>query len=264
MKLIRLSLENFRQHRATTVEFRDGMTAIVGANGSGKSTLLEAVTFALFGEQRQTKDSIRFHWAPAKDRFRVELVFTFGGKTYVVERTDRTAELRADGQIIAEGLREVKGACERLLRLTHDQFINSFCAEQKSLEFLKFKNNTTRQNEVARMLGLDRLKEAGEFARVEARRCKDKAAVLDEDLGSREELDRTLQEADARLTAENAAREAAEKERTDAEARVESARKRGVEAEKWLDFQRQIQDLSNAKADRCRPEVAGTRPKCRD
>ena len=43
MKLLRLRLENFRQHVDSDIVFRDGMTAIVGANGSGKTTILEAI-----------------------------------------------------------------------------------------------------------------------------------------------------------------------------------------------------------------------------
>lgn len=242
MKLIRLRLENFRQHRDTTVEFRDGMTAIVGANGSGKSTLLEAITFALFGEQRQTKDSIRFHWAGPRERFRAQLTFEFGGRRYVVERGEKSAELRADGNVVAEGLREVKGACERLLRLTHDQFVNSFCAEQKSLEFLKFKDRTTRQNEVARMLGLDRLKQAGELARQQSRTCRNKVELLGEEQHGRDRLEAAVSEADLRSKAERQRHGSLAERLPDSERTAAATRLRSEAATQWLALERKIQE----------------------
>lgn len=242
MKLIRLRLENFRQHRDTTVEFRDGMTAIVGVNGSGKSTLLEAITFALFGEQRQTKDSIRFHWAGPRERFRAELTFEFGGRRYVVERGEKSAELRADGNVVAEGLREVKAACERLLRLTHDQFVNSFCAEQKSLEFLKFKDRTTRQNEVARMLGLDRLKQAGELARQQSRVCRNKVELLGEEQHGRDRLEAAVSEADLRSKTERQRHCSLAERMLDSERTAAAARLRSEAATQWLALERKIQE----------------------
>lgn len=245
MKLIRLRLENFRQHRDTTVEFRDGMTAIVGENGSGKSTLLEAITFALFGEQRHTKDSVRFHWAGPKERFRSELTFEFGDRRYVVERGERGAQLRADGTLIAEGLREVKSECERLLHLTHDQFVNSFCAEQKSLEFLKFKDRSTRQNEVARMLGLDRLKSASELARQHVKVCRNKVQFLGEEHHGGEGLEAAAKEG-AQRTREERARHA------DLAARVPVLERAAAEATvrrqaatRWLKLDEEAQKIDN-------------------
>ncbi|MCO5298163.1 MAG: SMC family ATPase [Fimbriimonadaceae bacterium] len=247
MKLIRLRLENFRQHRDTTVEFRDGMTAIVGDNGSGKSTLLEAITFALFGEQRQNKDSIRFHWAGPRERFRSELTFEFGGRRYVVERGEKGAELRADGNVVAEGLREVKGACERLLKLTHDQFINSFCAEQKSLEFLKFKDRATRQNEVARMLGLDRLKQASELAKQQAKVLKNKAEYLGEEQHGRERLEAAAKLSRERVDEERRRHTLLGKRLPECAAALETGRKRSDEAARWLDLEGQIRERAGTQ-----------------
>lgn len=166
MKLLRLQLENFRQHAATEVNFQDGMTAIVGANGSGKSTLLEAITFALYGEQRSVQDSIRFYWADSK-KISVTLRFALDEQTFEVVRSSDQAtlkEIKSQNVVLATGKREVTRACESLLGLKYEHFINSYCAEQKGLAFLQFKDNSVRQREVGRMLGLDRLEKAEALA----------------------------------------------------------------------------------------------------
>ena len=115
MNLHRVRLENFRQHASTEIEFGLGMTAIIGPNGAGKSTLVEAIGFALYGEQRDKKETVRFHWATGK-RFLVRLEFSLGDRRFVVQRTDRDASLVQLGEpeiVRAEGLAETTRACER-------------------------------------------------------------------------------------------------------------------------------------------------------
>lgn len=234
MKLLRLRLENFRQHADSDIAFEDGMTAIVGANGAGKSTVLEAITFALYGEQRDKKETIRFHFAEKK-RFAVTLAFRIGDKTFEAVRSQSDAELReVGGSVRAEGLGEVTKAAERLLGLNYDQFVNSFCAEQKGLAFLHFRTSAARQEEVARMLGYDRL-----------RRAEDLAAQRRRELGlQRETLERGLGDRAALIDARNAARErhtalgkdlaAGQKRLKALEKELRAVAERRQAAEQWL------------------------------
>src|SRR5690349_12481950 len=149
------------------------MTAIVGPNGTGKTSILEAITFALYGVQRKTKESLRFHWAEKSEKLHVMLEFEFEGRRFQLDRTSNDASLvdttTEPWVTKSTGLREVKISCERLLRLTYEQFKNSFCAEQKSLTFLHFNSDIRRQEQVAKMLGFDRLKGAADLARERGR-----------------------------------------------------------------------------------------------
>jgi len=54
MRLSRLRLANFRNHKATDIALGPGPTLFVGANAQGKSTLLEAIHVAATGRSFRT------------------------------------------------------------------------------------------------------------------------------------------------------------------------------------------------------------------
>ncbi|MBA3724965.1 MAG: SMC family ATPase [Armatimonadetes bacterium] len=169
MLLRRIRLANFRQYRSAEIVFSDGITAIVGQNGSGKTTILEAIAWALYGENRDVKESLQHLWADDNEPVSVTLEFSIGNRDYAVERNFKSACLSEldDGEVktIATGLLTVGKEVCKLLRLNYQQFKNSFCAEQKELEFLKFQNPTQKQQQVAKMLGFDDLRRAGDLAK---------------------------------------------------------------------------------------------------
>lgn len=182
MKLIRLSLENFRQHVRTEVAFRDGMTAIVGANGSGKTTLLDAILFALYGAvPGTTLANLRTHGVESRQKAKVNLDFEFEGETYRVTMGETDAELSklvaGEDVLLARGKDATKDRIRSLLRLTLDQFANSFCSRQKQIGF--FPEKTDRQAEIARMLGYDQLKRAKKVAADDVKILKAEAAALE-------------------------------------------------------------------------------------
>lgn len=171
MRLIELRLQNFRQFRHAEVVFSPGLTAIVGPNGSGKTTLLEAITWALYGENRKTRDTLRYFYADPNEPTAVKLTFALGESLFLVERNLRTATLKQTypkESSLASGLRPVTEKVERLLNLTYEQFKNSYYTEQKDLTFLRFSRTGREQEEIARMLGYDLIRTAAQKARDKA------------------------------------------------------------------------------------------------
>jgi DNA repair exonuclease SbcCD ATPase subunit len=129
------------------------------------------------------------------------LEFEFNGRRYGVERSNSDSKLEDITDKIkplATGLAEVPRACERLLCLTYRQFKNSFCAEQKELAFLNFPA-AMRQEEVARMLGMDRLKSAEETAKERRASYRIKVEALERTLGNLQDIEREKKDAETRL-----------------------------------------------------------------
>ena len=63
MKVLELSLRNYRVFEEVDLELPARVIGIFGENGSGKSTLMESIAFALYGVNaaRTKKQEIRTH-----------------------------------------------------------------------------------------------------------------------------------------------------------------------------------------------------------
>jgi len=180
MRLERLRLVNFRQHRDTEVAFGPGLTAIIGPNGVGKSTLLEAVAWAVYGMDaaRGARDGIRWRHAKARSEVRVELEFALGAHRYRVVRSLYAAELFLDDghQPIASTLGEVTERLTRVLGMSRDEFFNTYFTGQKELAVMAAMKPAERGQFLSRLLRYDDLRLAQE--RVRARRNELKTEML--------------------------------------------------------------------------------------
>ena len=72
MRVVRVSLANFRVFPEVDIEVPPGVVGVYGPNGSGKSTLVEAILWALFGVARTAKESLRRDGAEGECRATVE------------------------------------------------------------------------------------------------------------------------------------------------------------------------------------------------
>jgi exonuclease SbcC len=162
MRLHRLRLVHFRQHRETDVEFGPGLTAIIGPNGAGKSTLLEAIAWAIYGMDaaRGNRESLRWRRARPRAEVRVELEFGLGAHEYRVTRTLFDAALYLDGgaRPIVTALRDVSARLTRVLGMTREEFFHTYFTGQKELALMAAMRPTERGQFLSRLLGYDKLR----------------------------------------------------------------------------------------------------------
>jgi len=168
MRLIYLTLENFRQHQSLEIQFPSGLTGILGVNGAGKSTILEAIAWALYGNQagivRGELESLIWRFAPGKSSAVAELQFELNQQVYTVKRSQssktNTAELRQDQRVLANSTKAVNEKISQILGMSHQEFFNSYFTAQRDLNFLgSIKGALERERFIAKMLGYERITE---------------------------------------------------------------------------------------------------------
>jgi exonuclease SbcC len=205
MKLRSLHMQLFRQHVDGHVVFPDGLVGIIGVNGSGKTTIVEAVGFALFGSRalRGRTEDVRTRTAPSRgagrnrrdSEMRVELSIDHDGAVFRIVRSLADAALYVGGEAnaVALGNREVSARIAALIGMSYEEFVATYCTEQKGLEFLSGKKGATeREKFIIRVLGYDRLEELQELLRGDR---KEKRATLqgyEASIGTREEIEQRL------------------------------------------------------------------------
>ncbi len=213
MKLRSLSLQLFRQHASSVVHFPDGLIGIIGSNGAGKTTILEAIGFALFGSRalRGRIEDVRTRFAQPKSGrgkkdqdLRVELTLEHEGVLFRIERTLSDAELYVGGEPkpVAAGNREVSARIGAIVGMSHDEFVATYCTEQKGLEFLSGKKGATeREKFILRMMGYDRLEQVQDLLRDDRKEKRSILSGYEASLGTREELEQRLVQEQQELVA---------------------------------------------------------------
>jgi exonuclease SbcC len=164
MILISLSLQNFKKYQAYTLEFQEGLTGIIGRNGAGKSTIFDAITFALYGDIRGEKETIRHAKSGEKELVAVSLTFEIDGKNYKVKREMRGKTLVAkaylydgDDALIAEGAKGVSFEIIKLIGMNKEAFMHTVFASQKELTALSGLKNEDRKKIIRKLLGLEKI-----------------------------------------------------------------------------------------------------------
>lgn len=211
MQLIRLRLQNFRQHELTEIHFERGLTGIVGPNGVGKTTLLEAIAFALYGVQgtRGVKETLRRRNAPPRSRFEVVLEFELGSHRYLLTRTLTNAELKQDDQTIANSGSTVTERTIALLGMRRDEFFNTYFTGQKELAVMAAMGRTERAQFLSRVMGYDRLRDAQDHLRDDRSARRSRLTGIEQGLADPLALEGEVTAAAAALEAGRAERVAA-------------------------------------------------------
>ena len=254
MRLNSLHLVNFRQHTDTRVTFDSGLTGIIGPNGSGKTTILEAITWALYGHARGTRDSIRNSRASARAPVRVELDFELGQHRYRVERGLNNAELYLDNgsHPIANTISSVTSQVQKKLGMTRAEFFNTYFTGQKDLGLMAAMGPSERARFLSRVLGYERLRVAQEMARERRKAIVAEVTGMRSGMADRDTILRAVTTAESRLldTTERAASASAtlERARTVLAAIAPQWERVQAERERWQELSTRLQ-VAEAKVE---------------
>jgi exonuclease SbcC len=214
VRIIELSLRNYRVFEEVDLELPPRVIGIFGQNGSGKSTLLESMAFACYGVDaaRTKKQEIRTHGVLTDCE--VRLLFEHSGQEYEVRRSIAGKNHTPDADLFVGGMQLAKGATpvteeiQKLLRMDLHVFRASVFAEQKQLDAFSSMRKGERKEMVRRLLGIKPVDRAVDAARDETR-AKSRAAADLERIG--EDLpELETKEKEARAKAKEAAARAKE------------------------------------------------------
>ncbi|MFA7027289.1 MAG: SMC family ATPase [Sulfurovum sp.] len=164
MILSNLRIKNYKKYQDFTLDFYEGLTGIIGRNGSGKSTIFDAVSFALYGNIRGEKDTIKNAKAGEKENVSVSLEFEIDGVNYKVVRELRGKSLIAKSTLydntdalISEGVKAVTDSIVKLIGMSEDAFMHTVFANQKELTALSGLKSEDRKKIIRKLLGLEKI-----------------------------------------------------------------------------------------------------------
>jgi len=119
MRPIKLTMSAFGPYAGKTVLELDklgtsGLYLITGDTGAGKTTIFDAITYALYGEasgDHRKVGMFRSKYAPPETPTEVELVFSYGGKTYTVRRSPEYVRPKAKGEGLTKQTTKAELVC---------------------------------------------------------------------------------------------------------------------------------------------------------
>jgi len=213
---LKLRVHNFMCYRDNVppLDFRGiHLACLAGDNGHGKSALLDAMTWALWGRARVSRDDLLIHMGQTE--MEVELEFQLGPHRYrVIRKRDSrrgksVLELQgwADSRYLPltePTLRQTQAKIIQLLRMDYETFINSAFLVQGRADEFTTKPPGERKRILGEILGLGIYDEYEERAKERARAKGQEAAELaarikeiDRELERLPEYETQLQEAEA-------------------------------------------------------------------
>ena len=177
---LRLTLKNFLCYRGDVPTLDFGgihLACLSGQNGHGKSALLDAITWALWGKARSSRDDDLIYYGT--DEMRVELDFRARESSYRVvrrRRRNRASDLQlqiANGDvytpITGNSIRETNARIQQLIGMDYDTFINSaFLVQGRANEFTN-KTASDRKEVLGKLIGLAEYDALQAMARERAR-----------------------------------------------------------------------------------------------
>jgi exonuclease SbcC len=184
VRILELSLRNYRVFEEVELELPARVIGIFGENGSGKSTLMESIAFACYGvDAARTKRNL-IRTSGVLTDCEVRVAFEHAGQPYEIRRAIRgrghapEAELFGGGLQLASGTSDVDAELRRLLQMDRQVFSASVYAEQKQLDAFSSMRPGERREMALRLLGIKPVDDARLTARRESRATKASATQL--------------------------------------------------------------------------------------
>ena len=220
---VNLKMRNFMPYRGDVPPFSFvgiHTACICGDNGNGKSALIDAITWAIWGKSRASRDDDLIH--QGETEMEVEFDFAVGQQHYrIIRKHSKPKRRRASGQssldlLIASdgGFRVISGdriaqtqqKIIALLHMDYDTFINSAFLRQGHADEFTRQRPAKRKEVLANILGLslyDELEErAKDLARQElSEKTQLESAIqsLDQELAQKPEFEAELSQAQGEL-----------------------------------------------------------------
>lgn len=242
MILQRLTLKHFKQYENLDLDFKEGLTGIVGRNGAGKSTVFEGVLVCLFGDIRGDKKLIRSSWTQEKTAVSLALYFEVQNKTYKVVREYRGKTLTHQAHLydhkdvsLATGATPVTREVEKLIGMDKDAFTRSIFSGQKELGEISNTRGEERRKMVRKMVGLDKLDKIQNIVREDRNSAKNQIKGKSGLLMDTEELEneeKELKSVSKKRDKEQKQLDKLDKQVKDKQAKYEAARKEFEEQSK--------------------------------
>ncbi|MCC6189405.1 MAG: SMC family ATPase [Anaerolineales bacterium] len=216
---VRLEVTNFLAYRSPApLDFAGIHVAVLaGENGAGKSSLLDAITWALWSKARAKTDNELVH--QGQTDMRVEFTFALGERQYRVVRAKKLGKgatslldlqsANEAGQFVSISeatIPKTQDKINRLLRLTHETFVNSAYLVQGQADAFTSKRAADRKQVLADILGLQEWEVYEARAKEKIKAIDVRLAVLEQqlkefedELNRRPEYERELIAAQARV-----------------------------------------------------------------
>jgi exonuclease SbcC len=189
-----LSLKNFKTYDSASINFKSGVTAIIGENGIGKSTILQAIEYALYGKVKTHGRFFGTKFTPDigtaliqtnKNSASVKLTFTspITKKDYTVTRKithkGAKAQLLEDGRTLTSGITAVNRTVESLIGADIDSFSAIAYVRQGEISSLTLAPPSEREGVINSILNLEIYGEAAKKAGEEKRQLERKVDELE-------------------------------------------------------------------------------------
>ena len=208
MRLVSLQIKNFRVFKELSLTFPDNVIGIIGPNGAGKSSIVEAISWALYGTQvaRSGKDEIKSVFAGRWDPCEVCLEFAVNGEIYRVFRRLAGRFERPEVELFrgetseSVGVNETRQYVQELLGLDWRGFLTSFLARQQELNALSDLQPSKRRDQLAGMLGIERLDKAIQKVKEDSRSNERQAGFLEKQMTESSGIETRVMELTGRIS----------------------------------------------------------------